>query len=120
MVDEEHEAAYKQEDGVSYHARDMAVVRAQIEKSAVVLASATPSIESRVNAEQGRYGWLKLAARHGDRPMPDLTAIDLTLAPDLHEGDWLTLDYDLRRAAVESGLSQYELLTVLHRRFARK
>ena len=50
----------------------------------------------------------------------DLTAIDLTLAPDLHEGDWLTLDYDLRRAAVESGLSQYELLTVLHRRFARK
>ncbi|HZM08200.1 MAG TPA: DEAD/DEAH box helicase, partial [Methylocella sp.] len=56
IVDEEHEAAYKQEDGVPYHARDMAVVRGQIEKSTVILSSATPSIESRVNAAQGRYG----------------------------------------------------------------
>ena len=55
VVDEEHEAAYKQEDGVAYHARDMAVVRGQIEKAAVILSSATPSIESRVNAAQGRY-----------------------------------------------------------------
>ena len=55
VVDEEHESAYKQDDGVAYHARDMAVVRGQIEKAAVVLASATPSIESRVNADQGRY-----------------------------------------------------------------
>ncbi|MFO1118573.1 MAG: primosomal protein N' [Beijerinckiaceae bacterium] len=77
VVDEEHEAAYKQEDGASYHARDMAVVRAQIEKAAVVLASATPSIETRVNAEAGRYGWLRLGARHGDRPLPNLSAIDL-------------------------------------------
>jgi alanine racemase len=49
----------------------------------------------------------------------DLTAIDLTHAPDLREGDWLTLDYDLPDAAAQSGLSQYELLTLLHRRFAR-
>ncbi len=67
VVDEEHESAYKQDDGVSYHARDMAVVRGQIDKAAVILASATPSIESRVNAEQGRYKHLKLAARFGGR-----------------------------------------------------
>src|SRR5215212_6964087 len=55
VVDEEHEAAYKQEDGVHYHARDMAVVRGRVEKAPVVLASATPSIETRVNVERGRY-----------------------------------------------------------------
>ena len=77
VVDEEHEAAYKQEDGVCYHARDMAVVRAHIEGAAVVLASATPSIETRVNAAQGRYGHLRLAARAGARTMPRLEAIDM-------------------------------------------
>ena len=56
VVDEEHEAAYKQEDGVHYHARDMAVVRGRLEGAPVVLASATPSIETRVNVERGRYG----------------------------------------------------------------
>ena len=77
VVDEEHEAAYKQEDGVCYHARDMAVVRGQMEKAAVVLASATPSIESRVNAQQGRYGRVLLAQRFGSRKLPDIKAIDL-------------------------------------------
>ncbi len=77
IVDEEHEAAYKQEDGVNYHARDMAVVRGRIEKAAVILASATPSIETRVNAEQGRYGHLRLAARFQGRAMPEIAAIDL-------------------------------------------
>jgi alanine racemase len=64
--------------------------------------------------------------RLGDSALPvigrvsmDLTAIDLTAAPDAGEGDWLTLDYDLPAAAAHSGLSQYELLTLLHRRFAR-
>ncbi len=60
VVDEEHEAAYKQEDGVIYHARDMAVVRAKRDSCAIALASATPSIETRENARQGRYGWLRL------------------------------------------------------------
>lgn len=77
IVDEEHDAAYKQEDGVNYHARDMAVVRGRIEKAAVILASATPSIETRVNAEQGRYGHVNLAARFQGRAMPELAAIDL-------------------------------------------
>jgi primosomal protein N' (replication factor Y) len=77
VVDEEHEGAYKQEDGVAYHARDMAVVRARIEGAAIVLASATPSLESRVNAARGRYGHLRLTARAGARPMPLLEAIDM-------------------------------------------
>ena len=77
IVDEEHESAYKQEDGVAYHARDMAVVRGQIEKSAVVLVSATASIESRVNAGQGRYGHIRLAARFKAKALPAIAAIDL-------------------------------------------
>ena len=80
VVDEEHEGAYKQEDGVIYNARDMAVVRARLEKAPIVLASATPSIETRVNAEQGRYRWLKLAARFGARALPEIAAIDLRRA----------------------------------------
>jgi len=77
IVDEEHETAYKQEDGVHYHARDMAVVRGRIENLAVVLASATPSIESRVNAAKGRYAHLRLPQRHGGRPLPEIGTIDL-------------------------------------------
>jgi primosomal protein N' (replication factor Y) (superfamily II helicase) len=77
VVDEEHEQAYKQEDGVLYHARDMAVVRARIEACPVVLASATPSLESYVNAQTGRYAHLRLTRRHGGAVMPDVRLIDL-------------------------------------------
>ena len=77
VVDEEHEGAYKQEDGVVYHARDMAVVRGKLESAPVVLASATPSLETRVNAERGRYDWLKLDGALRRRALPELTAIDL-------------------------------------------
>jgi primosomal protein N' (replication factor Y) len=89
IVDEEHEAAYKQEDGVAYHARDMAVVRGRIEKAAVVLASATPSIESRVNAAQGRYGHLRLADRYAGRALPQIEAVDLRVAGP-PRGRWLS------------------------------
>lgn len=78
VVDEEHEAAFKQDDTVRYHARDMAVLRAQCEGCPVVLSSATPSIETRVNAAQGRYRHLKLEARATGQAMPDLSVIDLT------------------------------------------
>ncbi len=77
VVDEEHEAAYKQDEGVAYHARDMAVVRARIESCAIILASATPSIETRENARQGRYGHLRLQSRFAGREMPGIVAIDL-------------------------------------------
>ena len=81
IVDEEHEAAYKQDDIVRYHARDMAVLRAKIEDCPVLLASATPSLESRVNAAQGRYRHYKLEERAVGRAMPKLGALDLKQYP---------------------------------------
>ena len=77
IVDEEHDPAYKQEDGVHYHARDMAVVRAHIAKIPVVLASATPSVETEVNARRSRYRRLHLPERFGGQHMPTIEAIDL-------------------------------------------
>ncbi|MDR3375268.1 MAG: primosomal protein N' [Ancalomicrobiaceae bacterium] len=77
VVDEEHDGAYKQDDGVHYHARDMGVVRARLGGFPVVLSSATPSIESRVNADQGRYRRLILEKRARGAELPDIEAIDL-------------------------------------------
>src|SRR5579863_10017280 len=77
VVDEEHDQAYKQEDGVRYHARDMAVVRGHIARIPVVLSSATPSIETEVNARRGRYRRLKLPERFGGQRLPAVEAIDL-------------------------------------------
>ena len=77
IVDEEHDPAYKQEDGAHYHARDMAVVRARETKIPVVLASATPSVESEVNARRGRYQRLPLPERFGGQYLPSIEAIDL-------------------------------------------
>jgi primosomal protein N' (replication factor Y) len=77
IVDEEHDPAYKQEDGVRYHARDMAVVRAREQKIPIVLASATPSVESEVNARRGRYAHLHLPERFGGQHLPMVEAIDL-------------------------------------------
>jgi primosomal protein N' (replication factor Y) len=78
VVDEEHDQAYKQEDGVHYHARDMAVVRGHIAQIPVVLSSATPSLETEVNARRGRYRRLALPERFGGQRMPSVEAIDLT------------------------------------------
>lgn len=88
IIDEEHEAAYKQEEWVSYNARDMAIVRARFEKAQVILASATPSVESRINAKAGRYRHIPLPARYASRPLPSLAAIDLRRTPP-ERGTWL-------------------------------
>ena len=81
IVDEEHDQAYKQDDGAHYHARDMAVVRGHIAKIPVVLCSATPSVETEVNARKGRYKRVVLPSRFGGQHMPHIEAIDLR-----HEG----------------------------------
>jgi primosomal protein N' (replication factor Y) len=81
VVDEEHETAFKQEDGVVYHARDMAVVRARLAEAACVLVSATPSLETLTNAEQGRYAHLHLNQRHAGASMPAVEAVDLRRHP---------------------------------------
>lgn len=77
VVDEEHDTSYKQEEGVLYSARDMAVLRASICGAQVILASATPSLESWVNAEAGKYNKLELTARFGPAVMPQMAAIDM-------------------------------------------
>ncbi|HVL19829.1 MAG TPA: primosomal protein N', partial [Amaricoccus sp.] len=89
VVDEEHDGSYKQEDGACYHARDMAVLRASIEQAAVVLASATPSLESWANAEAGKYARLDLPERFGVATLPEMRAIDLREeAPEA--GRWIS------------------------------
>ena len=81
VVDEEHETAFKQEDGVVYHARDMAVVRARLAGAPAVLVSATPSLETVANAEAGRYRRLTLPSRHGGAKLPEVAAIDMRETP---------------------------------------
>ena len=103
VVDEEHDPAYKQDDRVFYNARDMAVVRAHIGGFPVVLASATPSIESRVNALQGRYGRVVLSSRFADAALPDLRAIDMRRAPPARGGFLSPLLLRQMAATLEKG-----------------
>jgi len=81
IVDEEHESAFKQEEGVVYNARDMAVVRARLAGAACVLVSATPSLESLTNAETGRYVLVHLPVRHGGATLPAVATIDMRRHP---------------------------------------
>ncbi|MBT4989424.1 MAG: primosomal protein N' [Rickettsiales bacterium] len=78
IIDEEHDTSYKQEDNVIYHARDMAVARAKFENSEVILASATPSLESLVNVDLGKYHQIDLATRFKASAMPKINIIDMT------------------------------------------
>ena len=88
VVDEAHEASFKQEEGVMYHARDTAVMRARFEGVPVILASATPAIETRHQVALGHYAELKLPARFGGATMPEIAVVDLTQdRPD--RGRWL-------------------------------
>ena len=89
VVDEEHDTSYKQEDGVLYNARDMAVLRAALGGAQVVLASATPSLESWANAEAGKYTRLVLTSRFGAAVMPEMAAIDMR-DEALQSGTWVS------------------------------
>ena len=103
VVDEEHEPAFKQEDGVAYHARDMAVLRARLEDAPVVLASATPSLESEENADAGRYRRLRLSERYRRAALPALALIDLRRTPPAR-GRWLAAPLEeALRSALEAG-----------------
>lgn len=116
IVDEEHDTSYKQEDGVLYNARDMAVLRAAMCSARVVLASATPSLESWANAEAGKYDRLELSARFGAAVLPDMRAIDMR-AEKLPAGTWIS---PTLRAAVTDRLERGEqsLLFINRRGFA--
>ncbi|GGX49449.1 primosomal protein N' [Tateyamaria omphalii] len=104
VVDEEHDTSYKQEDGVLYNARDMAVLRASLLGAQVVLASATPSLESWANAESGKYTRLDLEARFGPAVMPTMQTIDMR-AEKLPSNRWVS--EELKRA-VEARLAAGE------------
>jgi primosomal protein N' (replication factor Y) len=113
VVDEEHDAGYKQDDRVHYQARDMAVVRASLGKFPVVLASATPSIESHVNARTGRYRHVILPGRFSGSELPEITAIDLRREqPD--KGRWLAPR--LVEAITETLAKKQQSLLFLNRR----
>jgi primosomal protein N' (replication factor Y) (superfamily II helicase) len=88
IVDEAHETSYKQEEGVQYHARDAAVMRGAFERIPVVLATATPAIETRQQVAMGRYTEIKLPGRYGKAQMPAISAINLTQDPP-PRGRWL-------------------------------
>ena len=113
VVDEEHDGSFKQEEGLVYHGRDLAVARARIEGATVVLASATPSLETLWNAHQGRYRWLKLAARHGAAVLPDIALLDLRAAPPDPQ-TWLS--QPLREAIGETLARGEQTLLFLNRR----
>lgn len=113
VVDEEHDTSFKQEDGVTYHARDMAVMRAKLEGAGIILASATPALETMVNAEAGRYQRLKLSARPGAAKLPDIELVDLRTNPP-EKGNWLSPV--LSRAMVETFEAREQSLLFLNRR----
>ena len=113
VVDEEHDTSYKQEDGVLYNARDMAVLRASLCAARVVLASATPSLESWANAQAGKYDKLELTARFGDAVLPDMRSIDMR-AEDLPRDRWISPT--LRAAVDRRVLAGEQSLLFINRR----
>ncbi len=113
VVDEEHEAAYKQSDGTSYHARDISVVYGSMGKFPIVLASATPSLESLVNVDRGKYKHVTLKNRHGRAVLPDIELLDMRANPP-QSGTWLS---DPLVTAVEETLAAgSQALLFLNRR----
>jgi primosomal protein N' (replication factor Y) (superfamily II helicase) len=113
IVDEAHETSFKQEEGVRYHARDVAVMRGLFEKCPVILASATPAIETRHQVELGRYGEIKLPGRYGGAELPEIVGLDLTQDPP-ERGHWIAPR--LVRAMAETLAKGEQSLLFLNRR----
>ena len=113
IVDEEHDHSYKQEEGVIYHARDMAVARARFEKLPVVLVSATPSLESYHNVRQGKYAEVSLPARHGAAEMPSVEMLDMRKVP-LERGAFIS--QTLREKLKQAVASGHQAMLFLNRR----
>ena len=113
VIDEEHDPSYKQEEGVIYQARDLAVARAKFSNCSIILASATPSLETLVNAQTGKYAHVKLTARHGAAELPDVSLIDMKLDPP-DKGRWLSPK--LVRGAAEALMRGEQSLFYLNRR----
>lgn len=113
IVDEEHDGSYKQEEGVIYNARDMAVVRARLSQATCVLASATPSLETELNVRSGKYRHIHLADRYGGAEMPTVELIDLRKA---QKGSKEWLSPSLRQALTETLERGEQSMLFLNRR----
>lgn len=115
IVDEEHDPAYKQEDGVIYHARDMAVVRAKMGNFPILLVSATPSLETIHNAWSGRYEHLHLPARFGGATMPEIEAIDMRSPHEKTDAQHF-ISPSLKKEVIETVQRGEQVLLFLNRR----
>jgi len=111
IVDEEHENSYKQEEGLRYHARDVAVMRAKLQNAVAILGSATPSLESYYNAKCGRYVYLHLPDRVDHRPMPKVSIFDAKKLPPATLYSPLLIEHIKQRLA-----SNEQTLLLLNRR----
>jgi primosomal protein N' (replication factor Y) len=112
IIDEEHEASYKQFEGLKYSARDVALARAKIEVIKIILGSATPSIESFYHAKKGKLGYLELTQRIEQRPMPRVEIIDMTKA----DKESLSYSKKLLDVLKENLLQGHQSLIMLNRR----
>ncbi len=113
VVDEEHDSSFKQDEGVCYNARDMAVVRAQLGRNPIILSSATPSLETFVNVQSGRYQSLSLPERHGGASLPEIAAIDMRIEP-MESQSWLAPA--LQEAIAQSLAAGEQVMLFLNRR----
>jgi len=113
VIDEEHDAAFKQEDGVVYNARDMAVVRARLGDIPVIPVSATPSLETLTNVGEGKYATVHLPARHAGASLPDVRMVDMR-GQKLPNGRWIS--DDLKTALTETLQGGGQAMLFLNRR----
>jgi primosomal protein N' (replication factor Y) len=115
IVDEEHDGSYKQDETPRYHGRDTAIVRASRARAVVVLGSATPSIESYHNAHAGKYTYLRLQTRYGDRALAEVLTVDMREVFKRH-GKAQTLSNELKLAVAETFARGEQAMILLNRR----
>jgi len=115
VVDEEHEGSYKQDETPQYHARDTAIVRAVKAGAVVVLGSATPSLESFYNAQAGKYAYLRLHTRFGDRALAQVETVDMREVFKRH-GKAQTLSDELKNAIADTFARREQAMILLNRR----
>jgi primosomal protein N' (replication factor Y) len=113
VVDEEHDPSFKQEEGVRYHGRDLAIVRAQRTGAVVVLGSATPSLETIHNAGRGRFALIRLPERATPRPLPEVRIVDLRRDPVGPDG---LLSAPLAEAVAAALAAREQVILFLNRR----
>lgn len=113
VIDEEHDNSYKQEEGILYNARDMAIVKSSVEKLHIILASATPSLETLMNCEQDKYQKIILPSRYGDAVMPDIHLVDMRRSKTEKE-HWISPE--LTEALNKNFARQEQSLLFLNRR----